>query len=146
VRATRRPTTRSLAGAIAVAISFGGCADDGLDGGFQQRVAAPATPPVDTVPIVEPTGVVVPVIALDNSFRPEIVEISVGDEVLWENRGLNEHNVLYVEGADWGVEVEGFQPGDVYSRVFTEPGEYRYYCSIHGSTEVGMVGTVVVVG
>ena len=102
--------------------------------------------PVDTMPAVEPTGVVVPVIALDNTFRPEIVEISVGDEVFWENRGLNEHDVLYVEGDDWGIEVEEFQPGDVYSHVFTEPGEYRYYCSIHGSTEVGMVGTVVVTG
>jgi plastocyanin len=99
-----------------------------------------------TVPTASTTGVIVPVIALDNSFRPEIVEISVGDEVLWENRGLNEHNVLRVEGEGWGVDVDGFQPGDVYRHVFTEPGEYRYYCSIHGSTEVGMVGTVVVTG
>ena len=101
---------------------------------------------VDTPPAVEPTGVVVPVIALDNSFRPDVVVISVGDEVLWENRGINEHDVLYVEGDDWGVEVEEFQPGDAYSHVFTQPGEYRYYCSIHGNTVVGMVGTVIVDG
>lgn len=100
---------------------------------------------------VEPTGVVVPVIALDNSFRPEVIEIGVGDEVLWENRGQNEHDVLSVEsveegpdGAVWGVTVEDFQPGAVYSMVFDEPGEYRYYCSIHGSETVGMVGTVIV--
>jgi plastocyanin len=66
--------------------------------------------------------------------------------VEWENRGLNEHNVLRVEGDDWGVEVTDFQPGAVYSHVFTEPGEYRYYCSIHGNTEVGMVGTILVRG
>ena len=103
-------------------------------------------PPAPTVPAVEPTGVVVPVIALDNSFRPQVVEISVGDEVLWQNRGLNEHNALSVVGDDWGVEVAQFQPGDVYAHVFTEPGEYDYFCSIHGNETVGMVGKIIVTG
>jgi plastocyanin len=107
---------------------------------------ASTEPPATTVPPVEPTGVVVSVVALDNSFRPNLIEIAVGDEVLWENRGLNEHNVLEVEGEDWGVTVENFQPGAVYAHVFTEPGEYHYYCSIHGNENVGMVGTVVVAG
>ena len=93
---------------------------------------------------VAPTGVVVPVAALDNSFRPEALEIHVGDAVEWENRGNNEHNVLSIEGDDWGVEVTQFQPGDVYTHVFTEPGEYAYYCSIHGTERVGMVGTITV--
>ncbi len=117
-------------------------ADDMTDG------SAPIVtePPASTVPAVEPTGVVVPVIALDNSFRPQVVEISVGDEVLWENRGLNEHNALSVVGDDWGVEVEQFQPGDIYAHVFTEPGEYDYFCSIHGNETVGMVGKVIVSG
>jgi plastocyanin len=103
-------------------------------------------PPSPTVPAIEPTGVVVPVVALDNSFRPQVIEISVGDEVLWENRGLNEHNALSVVGDDWGVEVEQFQPGDIYAHVFTEPGEYDYFCSIHGNETVGMVGKVIVSG
>jgi plastocyanin len=42
------------------------------------------------------------------------------------------------------VTVDEFQPGDEYRHVFSEPGEYRYYCTIHGTAEVGMVGTVVV--
>ena len=112
--------------------------------------AAEATPvtesPAPTVPMVEPTGVVEPVIALDNSFRQQVIEISVGDEVVWENRGLNEHNALPVGGGDWGVETEHFQPGAVYAHVFTVPGEYDYFCSIHGNETVGMVGTVIVKG
>ena len=28
--------------------------------------------------------------------------------------------------------------------VFTEPGVYDYYCSIHGTTTAGMVGSVTV--
>ena len=117
-------------------------------------VPAASTVPVATDPVVTvtPTGVVVPVIALDNSFRPEQLTIQVGDEVLWENNGRNEHNVLNIESADegfeadgaWGIDVEAFQPGDVFSHVFMKPGTYRYYCTIHGNTEVGMVGTIIV--
>ena len=93
---------------------------------------------------VEQTGVVVPVVALGNSFRPQALEVRVGDTVEWENRGNNEHNVLSIEGDDWGVQVTEFQPGDVYTHVFTEPGEYAYYCSIHGTEQVGMTGTITV--
>ena len=93
---------------------------------------------------VAPTGVVQSVVTLDNSFRPQALEVHVGDAVEWENRGNNEHNVLSIEGDDWGVEVTEFQPGDVYTHVFTEPGEYAYYCSIHGSEQAGMVGTITV--
>ncbi len=169
----RRFPVRSLTLAVALAAVLTSCGDDSNDGAVEQQrladlvtespVAAAAETeamettvvdgsaeddggPVETSQAVSPTGVIVPVQALDNSFRPEIVEIAVGDEVLWENRGMNEHDALYVDGDDWGVVAESFQPGDVYSHVFTEAGEYRYYCSIHGSTEVGMIGTVIVRG
>lgn len=107
---------------------------------------APATTTAVTVPR---TGEIVVVTALDNSFRPQTIEAKVGDEVVWENRGRNEHDILSIEGtlADgtaWGLSTDEFQPGDIFSHVFTEPGEYRYYCTIHGTTDVGMVGTVTV--
>ncbi|MDJ0770148.1 MAG: plastocyanin/azurin family copper-binding protein [Ilumatobacter sp.] len=158
--------TRAVGSVLALVVLLGlACADDGNDHAYRQRraeqlaaefrasqesaaAAASSDPGAGTTsetPVVEPTGLVVPVIALDNTFRPEIVEISVGDEVLWENRGMNEHNVLRVEGDGWGVEVDDFQPGDVYAHVFTEPGEFRYFCSIHGTEDVGMIGTVIVV-
>ena len=103
----------------------------------QSSVDTPAT-------TVATTGEVIAVIALDNSFRPQALEVHVGDTVSWENRGNNDHNVLSVETGEWGVEVSDFAPGAVYTHVFTEPGEYAYYCSIHGSTTVGMTGTVTV--
>lgn len=158
-------------GAVAAFVFVAGaCGDDANDGALQaQRAAelaaefrashttAQTAGPASTapgaaasaatvVPAVEPTGVVVPVIALDNSFRPQSIEINVGDEVVWENRGANEHNVLSIESDTWGVEVVDFQPDAVYARVFTEPGEYQYFCSIHGNEQVGMVGTIVVSG
>lgn len=148
------------------------CADDGADRAYQAQRAADiaselrsnttapeTTQPAATTPdetstassstmppttTIAPTGVVVPVMAIDNTFRPELIEIKVGDEVLWENRGMNEHDILFVEGEGWGVEVSGFQPGAFFSHVFTVPGEYAYYCTIHGDASFGMTGTVIV--
>ncbi len=94
--------------------------------------------------MVEPTGEITSVVALDNSFRPERIEIAAGDEVRWENRGLNDHDLLSVQGDQWGVEVEGFGPGAVYAHVFDQPGDYRYFCSIHGTESFGMTGTITV--
>lgn len=165
------PRTRTAAAALTVSLlALTACGDDANDQALQAQqladrlaeeraattvpaepVDAPAgsTPASTTEPAVQPTGVVIPVTALDNSFRPTSVEAKVGDEVVWENRGRNEHDVLSIEGtledgSAWGVTVEEFQPGAIFAHVFTEPGEYRYYCTIHGTTDVGMIGTVVV--
>jgi plastocyanin len=105
---------------------------------------APAAPST-TVPAVEPNGVIVDVAAIDNSFQAESIEVEVGTEVLWENRGRNEHDVLPAGvGEDWGVDEAQFNPGATYGHVFTTPGTFAYYCSIHGTAKAGMTGTVVV--
>ena len=101
-------------------------------------------PAPDDAPVAEPAGEVIDVLAIDNSFRAETIEISAGDEVRWENRGQNEHNIVPVDPAAWGIDTDSFQPGDVYEYTFLEPGEYPYYCSIHGNETVGMTGTIVV--
>ena len=43
-------------------------------------------------------------------------------------------------GRRWAVETDDFGPDAVYEHTFDEPGTYRYYCSIHGTTDAGMVG------
>ncbi len=94
-------------------------------------------------------GTVVEVIAVDNTFKPEVIEIEPGTEVVWVNRGRNNHDVIPTnasEDKDWGIALGDFTPGESYSRVFTEPGEYPYYCTAHGTQTRGMVGTVVVRG
>jgi plastocyanin len=126
---------RSTAGVVMVLLFAVGCGDDGPDA--DAAVAAgPAMPTVTQT---------VDVIALDNTFRPEKIEISAGTTVRWENRGRNDHNVLPVDDVDdWGVPTEQFAPGDEYSSTFHTPGTYPYYCSIHATKDVGMIGTVVV--
>jgi plastocyanin len=122
---------RSLRATAAVVVTVGlfGCGND--------DAAAPVT-------LVE--GVEVEVASLDNTFRPEELSVAAGTEVVWTNRGRNPHNVLPVDGDGWGVEADAFDPGDVYRHRFTEPGTYRYYCSLHGTTTAGMIGVVEVDG
>jgi len=94
-------------------------------------------------------GTVVEVLAVDNTFRPEVIEIEPGTEVVWVNRGRNNHDVIPTDASDdkdWGIALSAFTPGESYSRVFTEPGEYPYYCTAHGTQTRGMVGKVVVRG
>lgn len=84
--------------------------------------------------------------ALDNSFREQDITIAPGTEVVFENVGRNEHNVIpdpnSIQG--WGISDTEFGPGATYSHVFTEPGVYAYVCTIHGVKGKGMVGTITV--
>jgi plastocyanin len=111
--------------------------DDGGNG--DERGDLPA---VDDAVVLE--GDEVAVTSLDNTFRAPAIEVRPGTTVVWTNKGRNEHDVLPAGGDGWGVEVEDFQPGDVYRHTFDEQGTYHYYCSIHGTTTEGMVGAVVV--
>ena len=84
--------------------------------------------------------------ARDNSFVSQHVTISAGTEVTFDNRGRNPHNAVPVEeGAFEEVATDGFQPGSTATVAFDEPGDYPYYCTLHGTETAGMVGTIRVV-
>jgi plastocyanin len=113
-----------------------------------------------TIATVPPNGEVITIQALDNSFRPFDFEIAAGTEVIFDNRGRNDHNILPDTVKDdagliallasdtsptaWGVASTDFVPGDTYSHLFNVPGVYNYYCSIHGAPGAGMYGTLTV--
>lgn len=86
--------------------------------------------------------------ALDNTFSPETITVAVGTTVTWENRGRNDHNIVPVDDAqigEWGVvDKNDFTPKDTYEHTFNQPGTYAYYCTLHGTKDKGMIGTVVV--
>jgi plastocyanin len=135
--------------ALLVAMAVTSCGDDGP----ALTAPAPATAAVTTVAVPAspaPTTAsaevveVVEVVALDNSFRPDQLTVAAGTEVRFVNRGRNEHDALSVESDTWGVEAVDFGPGAEYVHVFDEPGTYRYYCSLHGNADVGMVGVITV--
>ena len=134
----RRRTVLPAALLLAAAACGGDAGAGGLGTGGGDR--GPRVP--DDVVVID--GTEASVTAIDNSFRAPDIEVQPGTTVTWENRGRNEHDVLPVEGDAWGADVEEFAPGATYSTTFDEPGVYPYYCSIHGTTDEGMVGTVVV--
>ena len=85
------------------------------------------------------------VLSVDNAFDPKELTVAAGTEVTFVNVGRNEHNVIPEdEDAEWRIDTEDFQPGDEATYRFTEPGTYRYYCSIHGTLDAGQNGTIVV--
>jgi len=88
---------------------------------------------------------VVEVTALDNSFNPETLVIPPGTTVRWTNKGKLQHNSLSVSGEEKiEVEPQNFDPGESFEHTFDKPGTYRYYCSLHGTADAGMIGTIIV--
>lgn len=98
------------------------------------------------------------------AYKPETVEVSVGDTVVWQNTSGTAHTVTAYEAAipeeasywasggfeteetardAWTSGLEGaLYESETYERTFAVAGEHQYFCVPH---EVGgMVGTVVV--
>ena len=40
------------------------------------------------------------------------------------------------------IPAEDFQPKDEDAITFTVPGDYAYYCSLHGTPDKGMIGAI----
>ena len=73
----------------------------------------------------------------DNGYDPGTTAIAAGLTISWANTGALPHTVTARDGSfDSGI----LMSGDGYSRRFTTPGSYEYFCSIHPE----MVATVVV--
>jgi plastocyanin len=90
----------------------------------------------------------------DMGFVPPAITVNVGTRVVWKNSSQVIHNV--VDDADKAISrvdvslpsgVRPFdsgllQPGQSFSRVFSEPGIYHYVCTLHEGS--GMKGVVIV--
>ncbi len=80
----------------------------------------------------------------DNFFVPANITINVGDTIEWPNVG----NVVHTSTSGVSCTSDGTWdsgnvfPGGSYSFVFTESGEFPYYCIPHCA--IGMTGSVTV--
>lgn len=145
---------KTWAGSCALVLVLIGaaCGADEGTGGGSGATETITTETATTVATALPgTGQTFEVLALDNTFRPDTLEVPLGAEVVFTNRGRTDHDVIPADqrASDdlvWGVGADGFAPGDEYRVVFDQPGTYAYYCSIHGTATAGMVGSVVVTG
>lgn len=144
----RRSTFVVMLGGL---VALAGCGVDG-DDSLRSMAAATVPPTVagevpadDTV--YPPNGETVEVLSIDNNFLPQSLSVAAGTEVRWRNNGRNDHNVIPADdptASTWGVLEDLFAPKDEYSFVFDRVGTYVYYCSIHGTAEAGMFGSIVV--
>ena len=73
----------------------------------------------------------------DFFFRPQDININVGDSVTWTNDGkVPEGHTVTGDGFDSGV----IKSGETYSRIFNSVGAFDYVCTLHPN----MRGTVTV--
>lgn len=82
--------------------------------------------------------------AVDNSFSPRTITISVGTTVIWTNAGNNLHTVTSGTPDNAGAVFDSpgvLSPGAQFSFTFNTAGQFDYFCRIHG---LAMTGTVIV--
>ena len=73
------------------------------------------------------------------AFGPDAITVKRGTTVTWTNKDDEPHTV--VSAADTAVwKSPALDTDDHFSFTFTDPGTYKYFCSIHPR----MQGTVVV--
>jgi plastocyanin len=77
-------------------------------------------------------------VKIDNfSFGPTALTVPVGTTVTWTNRDDIPHTVVSTDGV---FKSKALDTDDKFSFVFSKPGTYPYFCSIHPK----MTGQVVV--
>ncbi|MEZ5252387.1 MAG: cupredoxin domain-containing protein [Microthrixaceae bacterium] len=123
--------------------------DQGGSGGSTGSTAVPETdlPTIPDEDFEQHTDqAVVEISVVDNSFEPRWVVVSAGTEVRWTNNGRNDHNIIAEpEGAFAGVDHGQFSAGSTHAVTFEKPGEFPYFCSLHGTPRNGQNGVIRVV-
>ena len=81
---------------------------------------------------------------IDSNFEPRYVKVSVGTVVTWTQTGVAPHTVTHDDARPKLQPARGefdshpdcpgtcMGQGDEFTLTFTEPGEYPYYCVVHG--------------
>ena len=94
----------------------------------------------EPIKVIMPEGAAVP--ADDQIYYdPEVITVSVGDTVLWDNADTTVHTVtsgMPPTDTTGVFDSEMMMAGDSFEFTFTEAGTYDYYCTFHP----WMVGTV----
>ena len=94
----------------------------------------PGATPVDIAP-TEPNTVNINSFA----FSPKELTVAVGTTVTWTNKDEEPHTVVNAASPP-AFKSAALDGGDKFSFTFSQPGTYRYFCSVHPF----MTATVVV--
>ena len=74
------------------------------------------------------------------AFEPAEVTIKAGESIHFINNQLPPHNVIVEDHPELGHDSLAMLPGEDFEVVFTESGDYTYWCGPHKGA--GMIGTV----
>jgi plastocyanin len=73
----------------------------------------------------------------DYAFVPKTLTVAVGTTVTWTNRDEEPHTVTSTAG---DFSSPGLDTDEAFSRKFTAPGTYTYFCALHPH----MTATIIV--
>ena len=77
-------------------------------------------------------------VKIDNfSFTPTTLTVTAGTTVTWTNRDDIPHTVVSTDGV---FKSKALDTDDKFSFVFSKPGTYSYFCSVHPK----MTGQIIV--
>ena len=79
----------------------------------------------------------------DNVFRTRDFVVDAGTEIVFVNVGSNDHNVKPSVPGAFPV-VADFAKGESAALRLDAPGDYPFFCSIHGAPGIGQIGYVIV--
>jgi plastocyanin len=111
-------------------------------------VGAVVLPSCGPVSPPEPEEGVADVSIADFAFEPRNVTIRAGERVRWTN--LESFPIPHTATSGGPDDEDGLfdtgtlLPGDSFTQVFEDPGEFIYYCRFHPTVEL-MVGAMVIV-
>lgn len=79
----------------------------------------------------------------NNFFNPAAFSATAGQTVTWAwASGSVTHNIVFDDGAPGS----GNQASGTFERTFSTPGDYTYFCSIHGASVMSGVVSVAAGG
>lgn len=107
------------------------------------KTTTPTTKPKTTTKTPTPVPSTAPktvstyyVTITDTAFSPQVIAISVGEKIVWTNKGTTNQTAT---SANQVWDSSNIFPGTSYSRVFNAPGTYAYRSNVGNFT-----GSVVV--
>ena len=71
---------------------------------------------------------------LDGSVSPSTLNVNAGTVVTFTNNGKMAHDVVFED-----EESATLAPGESFSKLFSQPGDYYYSCSLHYGLENGAI-------
>jgi plastocyanin len=124
--------------AAALSLTVLGCAKD------ETTTTSAAVPDSTTTPAAVNSGEVVEITSVGGkfAFEPDTKEVKVNEAVIWRNKDATKHTVTAKSGQDVSFKSPTMATDAEFIQTFPNPGEYAYFCSIHG--EEKMSGTITV--